>query len=111
MQIKKIDQPLFNLTVGEWIEIQKSLFDELHSNRGKGSKESNKPKDLLTIDEACDYLDMKKSTLYSMNCRRQIPFTKVLGKVYYRKSALDQWLATGDRKTQAQLNSEIWEGR
>lgn len=105
MQIKKIDQPLFNLTVGEWIEIQKSLFEELLSNRGK---ESNESKDLLTIDEACDYLDMKKSTLYSMNCRRQIPFTKVLGKVYYRKSALDQWLASGDRKTQAQLNNEIW---
>ncbi len=108
MQNKKLDQPLFTLTIGEWIEIQKSLIDELHTNKSKASKES---KDLLTIEEACDYLGMKKATLYSMNCRRQIPFTKVLGKVYYRKSALEQWLASGDRKTQAQLNREIWEGR
>lgn len=107
MPNKKLDQPLFTLTVGEWMEIQKSLIDELHSSKSQASNES---KDLLTIDEACNYLGMKRATLYSMNCRRQIPFTKVLGKVYYRKSALDHWLASGDRKTKAQLNNEILEG-
>ena len=104
MQNKKLDQPLYTLTVGEWIDLQRSLFNELHSNK---SEDSNQSKDLLTIDEACDYLDMKKSSLYSMNCRRQIPFTKVLGKVYYRKSALDSWLASGDRKTTTQLRQEL----
>lgn len=101
-------QPLYTLTIGEWIELQKSILVELvqvHPAR------TNEAKELLSIDETSDYLGLSKATLYSMNCRRQIPFTKVLGKVYYRKSALDQWLATGDRKTQAQLNKEIWEGR
>lgn len=108
MKKLQLERPIYSLTVGELLDLQNSLLNDFFSNK---VKESNESKDLLTIDEACDYLDMKKSTLYSMNCRRQIPFTKVLGKVYYRKSALDQWLASGDRKTQAQLNKEIWEGR
>jgi len=108
MQKNFQDQPLYTLTVGEWINLQKSLLKEFTQSH---SRETGDIKELLTIEEAAKYLKMSKATLYTMNCHRQIPFTKVSGKVYYRRSTLDQWLASGDRKTQAQLKREIREGR
>ena len=98
---------MYSLTVGEYIELHQSLMKETQTDYTTvGVKE----KDLLTIHEAADYLDMAVSTLYSMNSRRQIPFSKVLGKVYYRRSVLDEWLATGERKTTAQLRAETRNG-
>ncbi|WP_111447155.1 helix-turn-helix domain-containing protein [Breznakibacter xylanolyticus] len=101
MQLKN-DQPLYSLTVGEYIELHQSLVNVIPSANSVAEKE----KDLLTISEAADYLDLAVSTLYAMNSRRQIPFSKVLGKVYYRRSVLDEWLASGERKTTAQLSAE-----
>ena len=102
----KNDQPLYSLTVGEYIELHQSLVNVIPTANSVGVKE----KDLLTINEAADYLDLAVSTLYAMNSRRQIPFSKVLGKVYYRRSVLDEWLATGERKTTAQLRAETRNG-
>ena len=96
------NQPLYSLTVGEYIELHQSLVNVIPTTNSAAEKE----KDLLTISEAATYLDLAVSTLYAMNSRRQIPFSKVLGKVYYRRSVLDEWLASGERKTTAQLRAE-----
>ncbi len=96
-------RPMYSLTVGEYIELHQSLMKKKQID---DSIVGLKEKDLLTINEAAVYLDLAVSTLYSMNSRRQIPFSKVVGKVYYRRSALDAWLATGERKTTAQLRAE-----
>lgn len=102
-----IDQskPMFSLTVGEYIKLHQTLMYDIKPENTAGIKE----KDLLTIQEAAEYLNLSVATLYSMNCRKQVPFTKVIGKVYYRRSVLDFWLASGDRKTTAQLKAEAQE--
>lgn len=106
MQKNFQELPLYSLTIGEFIELHKTLLKDLTQ-----TKETVDVKELLTIDEAVEFLNLSKATLYTMNCHRQIPFTKVSGKIYYRRSALNEWLASGDRKTTAQLRKEVKEGR
>jgi hypothetical protein len=42
-----------------------------------------------------------------MNCKRKIPFTKISGKVHYKRSVLRTWIETGDQKTNAQIKLEV----
>lgn len=106
--ISNIDfsKPLFSLTIAEYIDLHTSLVD----TSDKQTKVSNNVKDLLTIQEAADYLQMSVATLYTFNSRKKIPYVRVTGKIYYRRTALDAWLASGERKTNAQLRREAIEG-
>jgi len=51
-------------------------------------------RDLLTTQEAAEYLDMKASTLTVWRCKRRydIPFVKIGSGVRYRKSDLDKFI-------------------
>jgi excisionase family DNA binding protein len=102
-----LTKPLFSLTIAEYIDLHKSLFVA----SGNQIKDSNdNVKELLTIQEAADYLQMSVATLYTFNSRKKIPYVRVTGKIYYRRTALDAWLAGGERKTNAQLRREAMEG-
>ncbi len=47
---------------------------------------------LLNMDEAASLLNIKKSTVYSLVMRREIPVVK-LGKLNrFRREALDRWI-------------------
>lgn len=102
------NRPLYSLTVGEYIELHKSLLGELINLK---PSENNTPKELLTIKEAAEFLHLSVATLYSMNCRNLIPMLKVSGKVYYRRSTLIEWLNSGERKTKAQLQRDVENSR
>lgn len=49
-------------------------------------------KDVLSINEAAEYLDLKKSYLYKMTSTHEIPVYKPNGKhIYIERSDLDAW--------------------
>ena len=48
---------------------------------------------LMSIEEAADYLGVKKSTLYRWKFERKIPFLKVGHLLKFRKDQLDRWLS------------------
>ena len=47
-----------------------------------------------------------KQTIYGKIHRREIPFGKQHGRLYFIKSDIDQWLEEGQRKTKFQIASE-----
>jgi len=49
-------------------------------------------KEFLTIDEVSEYLGIKKSSLYSMVERKEIPYYKVGRLVRFKKSDIDPWM-------------------
>ena len=63
--------------------------------------------ELLTIDEACQFLTLAKPTLYGFTSKSQIPHIKRGKKLYFRKSELEAWLDEGKRKTDKQILEEI----
>jgi excisionase family DNA binding protein len=59
-----------------------------------GKVETSRVSEMLTTQQAADYLGIKDSTLTVWRCRRtyEIPFVKVGSKVRYRKTDLDDFL-------------------
>ncbi len=51
-----------------------------------------KEKQFMNVDEAANYLGVKKQTLYQWKFERKIPFIKVGSLLKFRKSSLDEWL-------------------
>ena len=47
---------------------------------------------LLTVEELCDYLHIKPSTIYKKTSSRQIPFVKVGSKLRFRQASIEDWL-------------------
>ncbi len=47
---------------------------------------------LLDIDEAAEYLGLKKSALYQMTFKRTIPFVKIGKRVRFTKMQLDDFI-------------------
>ncbi len=50
-------------------------------------------REFLAIDELSQYLGIKKSSLYSMVERREIPFYKIGRLVRFKKTDIDAWVA------------------
>lgn len=51
--------------------------------------------DLLTTDEAAEYLRLSERKLYDLVAAGALPCTKVTGRWLFPKAALDRWLASG----------------
>ena len=68
-------------------------------------------KQLLTIDEACEYINYEKSYVYKLTSQNKIPFIKPRGRkfLYFRRSELDEWLAGGSSEYQKSISeTENW---
>ncbi len=61
-------------------------------------------KEVLTSEEAAKYLGIKKSYLYKLTMRRQIPHYKPLGKMcYFNRVELEQWLQSNRVATDEEI--------
>lgn len=58
---------------------------------------------LLNVDEAADFLQEAKATLYSRTSRREIPFYKRGKKLYFKKKELIDWVEKGRKRTYDEL--------
>lgn len=61
---------------------------------------------LLTLEQACEFLNLAKQTLYSFTSRRIIPFSKRGKKLYFKKSELEEWVNIGKHKSLDELQKE-----
>ena len=52
-------------------------------------------RELLTTDEAAEYLRLSERKLYELVAKNAVPCTKVTGKWLFPRSALNRWLAAG----------------
>lgn len=63
-------------------------------------------KEILTLNDACDFLNLSKPTIYSLTSKNQIPFIKKSKKLYFRTSELILWLNEGKQLTIKELKEE-----
>ncbi len=62
--------------------------------------------DLLTIDQAADFLSLTKPTLYSKVSRGELPYMKRGKRLYFSKDELMGYLKEGRRKTNQEIEQE-----
>ena len=68
---------------------------------------TNSTKEVLTSDEAAQYLGMQKSYLYKLTMLRQIPHYKPMGKmVFFKRTELEQWLLSNRIATDDEIQQE-----
>ena len=58
------------------------------------------------MEEAADFLNLAKQTLYGMTSRKDIAFLKKSRKIYFRRSDLEAFLAEGRQKTRSEIKAE-----
>lgn len=66
---------------------------------------SERTDEVLTFEQACQFLDLSKSHLYKLTSTAQIPHYKPNGKrVYFSKRELEEWLLRNPVKTNAEID-------
>jgi excisionase family DNA binding protein len=66
-------------------------------------------KEILSFKEALIYLDVSESLLYKLTSKRAIKFTKPNnGKLYFRKSDLEDWMLQNESKSLGVLEDEVF---
>lgn len=71
--------------------IGKLLCDILIELRQKSDSQTNQ-REIMTVNEAADYLRFSHHTLREKLAMREIPHYKVGGSIRLRKSDLDKWI-------------------
>lgn len=83
--------------------------DQLLSFLANGTLFPSKPEqdEILTINEAADFIKKKVTTLYSLCSAKAIPHSKQGGRLYFSKKALTDWILTdGHVKTTAEAMTQ-----
>jgi excisionase family DNA binding protein len=66
-------------------------------------------KEILSFKEALIYLDVSESFLYKLTSKNAIEFTKPNGgKIYFRKSDLDNWMLQSKSKSSRVLEEDVF---
>ena len=85
--------------------IENLLLDIKHHPQ-KEKEQLEQPDQFLTIVQAAELLNLKVPTIYSKCQRREIPYSKRGGPLYFSQKELNQYLQEGKRKSQDELNAE-----
>lgn len=53
---------------------------------------SDEGADLITLQEVCELLKVTKAYIYSLTHLKKIPHIKMMGRLRFRRSDIDEWL-------------------
>lgn len=62
---------------------------------------------ILTIEQASEFLNLSKNTLYGYVQKSKIPVSKKGKRLYFSKLELLEWIKSGKKQTQSELNNEV----
>lgn len=82
------------------------LIREFHSLKLALQAPQEPADQLMTVDQAAEFLTLAKPTIYAMISRGELPNLKRGKRVYFQKSDLLSYLLAGKRKTYKQIRSE-----
>jgi excisionase family DNA binding protein len=72
---------------------------------------NDKPTDEIGgLDLAVNITGLARRTIYKLTHRREIPHRRVGGRLYFRRSELEQWIDAGRRRTVAEVAVERMSG-
>ena len=92
MELKFEDLPD---AISQLIEQNKLILKSIQeASFSKGTYE-----EVLTLSRICELLELKRQTIYSYVSKKQIPFHKKAGKLYFFKKEIIDWIETKNRGT------------
>ena len=87
-------------------DLQRQLR-ETNKRLEEAEKRTLLSKDILTLEEAALYLGVKRSQLYKLTHRMEIPFYNPQGKMnYFERAELDAWMRRGRSNSKTEIETE-----
>jgi len=72
-----------------------------------GKEDGTVLKEMLTIEEAAEYMGISKSSLYKMNMRNELPTYRPGGKrIYLKRSEINEWMSSQRRDSKAEIEQQ-----
>ena len=72
---------------------------------------NEKPADEIGgLDLAVKITGLARRTIYKLTHRREIPHRRVGGRLYFRRSELEQWIDAGRRRTVTEVAVDVMAG-
>ena len=105
MENYQTNKPLYSLTVGEYIELNRQLYMEFRPSNFPVQREDRN--DLVDIQEASVITKLAVPTIYAKTSKNLIPFFKNNKKLMFKRSELIKWIESGRKKTVAEIKIEI----
>ena len=82
--------------VGELLTKVDYVISRLDEKKGADAASPIQDDDqMMTMDEACQFIGKKRSTMYSLTSERRIPYRKRGNKLYFFKKELVEWIQSG----------------
>lgn len=73
--------------------LEQQVVEKLTSIEQLLSKQGLLQKEVLSLADACEYLNVSASYLYKMTCKNEVPHDVPTGKkIFFKRSELDEWL-------------------
>ncbi|WP_457129962.1 helix-turn-helix domain-containing protein [Mucilaginibacter sp. HD30] len=73
----------------------------------RGNIDPRPSKDMLTVDEACAFMGVSKSTLYKMSSNNVIPLYKPTGgRIYFKRDDINSYLQQNRVMSQKEIEQE-----
>ena len=86
-------------------EIKKLLLNKSVSQR-PDAEHNNGENDILSVADVAKKLGLEKGTVYNLTHKRQIPYFKRGGRIYFDKNEINDRIRTDRRKTVQELQNE-----
>ena len=83
--------------------IQEAVRKDSAASFSKSAYADNKP---MTLEEACEFLQMPKNTLYKYTHERSIPFRKIGRALRFNQKDLTEWLERNRKLTKSEIQDQ-----
>lgn len=97
-------QLITNLSGEEFKEFLKGALKEILSEQQSAAKQQQP--EIMNINQAAEFLDLKVTTLYEKTSRKLIPHFKKGNKLYFNYEELQEWVQEGKVKTLSEIKTE-----
>lgn len=89
------------------MKANKNLVSELAEIKNLLASQTMQNDDPVNLDQACNFLGIKKSYLYQLTHKKQIPFYKPNGKmIFFSKNDLRKWLFRNRHKSLQEIQKD-----
>ena len=84
-----------------------TILEKLTSIQQLLSKQCLLQREVLSLGEACEYLNVSASYLYKLTCTKQIPHYVPTGKkIFMKRTEIDQWLLSNRQGTVSDIQQK-----
>ena len=106
--MEQVEQVFFNVPLSKLEPIFKRWIKEAQAEIQpiKVEPTIDQPEQLLTIQEAAEFLSLTVPTMYSKVSKREIPVMKRSKRLYFSRTELLDYLKDGRKKSNAEIEQE-----